>query len=314
MVWDLKNNPIHHQEVEIYKYVKKLSGDPEFAHNVSRFVDLRSYLDSHKFKDGEDLRKNVVSNGVPIFSKSEADHLFVLLAKTGGGVADNIVNGWVQYMYEWQPSFIQEGIDVISPYLFITKTLESGELGPIFSIALDSITALLPAIGTSLQTITPEVIGFLPIPEAGPVGAIIGWMLSSVFVVLGMLLNISRQHFGQAFIISFLLVPFLGTALYNGALSGEKFAEKTAARREKLVKSVGDLYGETAGEVIDGVIPEIGEEQESIPVPKINVLDKLGVPEALRSLANTVEDPKGGKRLSRHKHSKGKWRTQRKLR
>jgi hypothetical protein len=282
MVWALEDNPLNHREVEIYKYLKKSSGDSNFAHAVSRFVDLREYLDSHNFKDSNELRSNILSRGVPLFSSSEAEHLFKLTAKTGGGeLAENIISGWVRYMYEWQPSFIQDGIEAISPYLFILKTLESGKFGPIYSIALDSISATLPTIATSIENLTPDIIGFLPIPGSGPIGGIIGWMLASVFVVLSMLLDISRQHFGQAFLISFLLVPFLGTTLYNAALSGERLVEKTAAKREKLITSVGDLYGEPAAAVVDSLVP------------------------------NPFEEPTGGKRLSSHAHSKGKWRTQR---
>jgi hypothetical protein len=281
MAWSLEDNPLNHREVEIYKYIKKASGDSNFAHTVSRFVDLRDYLDTNTFENATDLRNKITSRGVPIFSSSEAEHLFKLIAKTGGGVADNIINGWVRYMYEWQPSFIQEGIEAISPYLFITKTLESGEFGPLYSIALDSMSATLPTIATSIENLTPDIIGFLPIPGSGPVGGIIGWMLASVFVVLSMLLDISRQHFGQAFILSFLLVPFLGTTLYNAALSGEKLIEKTAAKRENLIKNVGDLYGEPSAAIVDSIVPDPFEEQE------------------------------GGKRLSRHARSKGKWRTQR---
>ena len=311
MAWSLEDNPLNHREVEIYKYLKKASGDSNFAHTVSRFVDLRDYLDSHKFEDGNDLRNKITSRGVPLFSSSEAEHLFKLIAKTGGGVTDNIINGWVRYMYEWQPSFIKEGIDTISPFLFITKTLESGELGPIFGIALDSIAATLPTIATSVENLTPDIIGFLPVPGSGPVGGIIGWMLASVFVVLSLLLNISRQHFGQAFLISFLLVPFMGTTLYNAALSGERLLEKTAAKREKLIDSVGKLYGEPSAAVVDSLVPDPFE--EDAPAPTVT-LESLGIPTNLHELADKVEGPKGGKRLSRHAHSKGKWRTQRRSR
>jgi hypothetical protein len=224
-------------------------------------------------------------------------------------------------MYEWQPSFIKEGLDMISPYVFIAKTLESGPFGPIFGIALDAVTATLPAIATATENLTPEIIGFLPIPEAGPVGAIIGWMIASVFVILSMLIHISQQHFGQAFIISFLLIPFLGTTLYNGALSGEKFATKAVAKREKLINTVSDLFGEVPATVVEAAIPDPLETPEDTPKKSVDLVDMskkaisaVGLPSSLHELADKVEGPIGGKRLSRHTHSKGKWRTQRRSR
>jgi hypothetical protein len=330
MVWHLEDNPLNHKELEIYKYVKKQSSNSGLAHTVSRFVDLREYLDSHSFDSPEELRKNILSHGVPIFSRNESEHLFKLVAKTGGGgadvdIADNIINQWAGYMYEWQPSFIKEGIDMISPYVFIAKTLESGPFGPIFGIALDAVTATLPSIATAAENLTPEIIGFLPIPEAGPVGAIIGWMIASVFVILSMLIHISREHFGQAFIISFLLIPFLGTTLYNGALSAEKFGTKVSAKREKLINTVSDLFGEVPATVVEAAVPDPLEAPEDTPKKKVDLLDmgkktlsglasSVGLPSSLHELADRVEGPRGGKRLSRHNHSKGKWRTQRRSR
>jgi len=328
MVWNLEDNPLKHRELEIYKYVKRQSGDTNLAHTVSRFVDLREYLDTHSFDSPAELRKNVLSHGVPIFSKNESEHLFKLVAKTGGAdvdIADNIINQWVGYMYEWQPSFIQDGIDMISPYVFIAKTLESGPFGPLLSIALDAVTATLPTIATSVENLTPEIIGFLPIPEAGPVGAIIGWMIASVFVVLSMLVHLSRGHFGQAFIISFLLIPFLGTTLYNGALSGEKFVTKTVAKREKLINTVSDLFGEIPATVVEAAVPNPLEPPEDSSKKRAELLETgkktisdlasaVGLPASLHDLADKIEGPRGGKRLSRHNHSKGKWRTQRRSR
>lgn len=331
MTWSLEDNPLNHKELEIYKYIKKQSGNSGLAHTVSRFIDLREYLDTHTFDSPAELRKSILSHGSPIFSKTESEHLFNLIAKTGGGgadvdIADNVINQWVRYMYEWQPSFIQEGVDMVSPYVFIAKTLESGPFGPLLSIALDSVTATLPVIATAAENLTPEIIGFLPIPEAGPVGAIIGWMIASVFVVLSMLIHLSRAHFGQAFLISFLLIPFLGTTLYNGALSGEKLATKVVAKREKLINTVSDLFGEVPATVVEAAIPDPLETPEDTSKKQVDLLDMgkktisgltsaVGLPTSLHELAEKVEGPKtGGKRLSRHNHSKGKWRTQRRSR
>jgi len=328
MVWSLEDNPLNHKELEIYKYIKKQSGNSDLAHTVSRFIDLREYLDTNTFESPADLRMSILSHGVPIFSKSESEIVFKLIAKTGGGgadvdVADNIINQWVRYMYEWQPGFIQAGEDVITPYIFIAKTLESGPFGPLFSIALDSITATLPSIAAAVENLTPGLIGFLPIPEAGPVGAIIGWMIASQFVILAMLINLSRQHFGQAFIVSFLLIPFMGTTLYNGALSGERLATKTVAKREKLINTVSDLFGEVPATVLEAAIPDPLETPEDSSTKKVNLLDmgkkaiaglasSVGLPTSLHDIADKIEGPKtGGKRLSRRTHSKGKWRTQR---
>jgi len=288
MVWELEDNPLNPQELKIYRYVLKQSGSKNLATTVSRFIELRDYLDKNKFNSPEELRANVLSNGTPLFHPTEAKQLFKLVSsKTGGGpqpnveLIDHAIHQLLGFLYEWQPGGLADLEEDLSPYIFIAKTLEQNpEFGPLLEIAMDSVSAILPTIATTLQNLTPEVIGFLPIPEAGPIGAIIGWMIASIFVGLSMLLHISRAHFGQAFIVSFLLIPFLGTSLYNAALSGERFLEKIVDKRQRLLDTIEKTFGDEMRDTVAVMIPDISKG--------------------------------GSKRLSRKKHSKSKWRTQRK--
>jgi hypothetical protein len=296
MVWSLEDNPIEERELKIFKYVRKMSSNAEFAHTVSRFVNLNDYLHKQNYSNPEELRKDVLSEGRPLFSASESKQLFRMLAKTGGAtgdVLDEVIGGWLKWLYEWSPGFIKSGTDIVSPLLFIAKTLEAGPFGPMLSIALDSTAAALPATAATIESVVPKVMGFLPIPESGPIGEVIGWMIASVFVVLAMLLNISRQHFGQAFIVSFLLIPFFGTTLYSGALAAEKLAGKLSTRfteqRDKLLAVVSNIQrmGAEAAETLRANLPQV---EDVTPA--------------------TV----GGKGLSSQIHSKSKWRTQRRSR
>lgn len=317
MVWTLEDNPLNHREVEIYKYLKRYSGNTKFAHTVSRIIDLRKYLDNHTFETAAELRKNILSHGVPIFSRPESEQLFKLTAKTGGGqdvdLIDNVLRQWLNFLYEWQPAFLKDGLDMVSPFVFIAATLEKlPVVGPMYTIALNSVTATLPVIAGSVENIATDLGGFLPIPEGGPIGSVIGWMIATQFVILAMLINISREHFGQAFILSFLSIPFLGTSLYNAALSGEKFLKKSVSERGRLIDSTESLFGKSTAAIVDAVIPDplaTGDE----PKRELPSLKSLGLP-TLHDIADRVEGPKGGKRLSSRRHSKGKWRTQRKLR
>ena len=156
---------------------------------------------------------------------------------------------------------------------------------------MDSTAAALPTTAATKESVVPKDMGFLPIPESGPIGEIIGWMIASVFVILAMLLNVSRQHFGQAFIVSFLMIPFFGTTLYSGALAAEKLAGKLSTRfseqREKLLEVVEKLplIGPEAAKTLEANIP-----------------------------ATIDVTPTIGKGLSSQIRSKSKWRTQRRSR
>ena len=277
MVWTLEDNPLDTNELKIFRYIFKQSGSRDLAHTITRFIDLRNYLEKNKFKSAAELRQNVLSNGAPIFSKDDSEIIFKLTLKSGGGeILDGAVQDFVTFIYDLQPAFAKDLVDYASPLVFILKTLESSpEFGPLLGIALDTITATLPTIASSIENLAPEL--------AGPPGALIGWMIASMFVSLSMMLHVSRAQFGHAFTNSFLLIPFLGTSLYNAAMSGERLVETIAKKRERLIKSVQRLFGDDIAYTIDGLAPQI---------------------------PHTT----AGKRLSSRLHRKGKWRTQKKLR
>jgi hypothetical protein len=128
MVWNLEDNPIESRELKIFKYIRKMSSNAEFAHTVSRFVNLNDYLHKQNYKNPEELRIDVLSEGRPLFSASESKQLFRMISKTGGAtgdVLDEAIGGWLKWLYEWSPGFIKTGTDVVSPLLFIAKTLEA---------------------------------------------------------------------------------------------------------------------------------------------------------------------------------------------
>jgi hypothetical protein len=258
MAWTLQSQPTGSHELEVYKYLKKQTGNAQLAHNVAQFMDLRKYLDTHNFESASDLRKNVLSDGQPLFSKSESETLFEMTRKRGGG-SDSALRSLVDFFYGWMPyglTVLAE--DVVTPNMFILHVLENDpEAGPLYSTALDAVTAALPAIGTAAHDIASNVIGAIPIPESGPVGGLIGWMVGSVFMFLTMLVHMSRRHWAEVFILSTALVPFAGESLYQAAQSAEKFVKKTAQRRADLVETSGRLYGSEVAGIVSDVIPDL---------------------------------------------------------
>jgi hypothetical protein len=154
---------------------------------------------------------------------------------------------------------------------------------------LDATVSTLPVISTTIQNMAPELIGLVPIPEASLVGVVIGWLLASTFVILNMAIHVSRDHFGEAFIVSFGLIPLVGTSLYNAALSGQRFLGKLSKKRSKLINSARLIAGDGTGNILEAIVPDLN----SVP------------PE---------EPPTAGKRLSTKRHFKSKWRTMRQSR
>lgn len=177
---------------------------------------------SQKFKSPEEIEKSAYHDKAltkPIFQKREAKALFHMLSPMKGGAEDveaydAMIRRMIYFVRGWTPQFVLDVTDSTAPYVFILKTMEQNpEFGPLLGVALDATVATLPVISTSIQNLTPELIGLVPIPEASLVGVVIGWLIASTFVILNMAIHISRDHFGQAFVVSFGLIPLVGSSL-----------------------------------------------------------------------------------------------------
>jgi hypothetical protein len=297
MAWHLEGNPTNKRELEVYRYLNKRTGNSEFANTVTRFIDLRNYLDSKQFNSASELRQNVLYDDKPVFTQEESEKLYEMMENQKGGgnveLLDNVVRQWLVFLYGWTPVFITNMEDAVSPFVFILKSLETNPyFGQILGIGLDVVTSTLPVIAVTIQNLAPEIIGLIPIPESGPIGALIGWALSSVMVFLALAINLSRAHFGQAFLVTFLMIPFVGSSLYNAALSGERVLTKIAARREKLVDTSRNLFGNMVGDTVNAIIPDPLAEPppfEVKPVDNSGIMGFIAEKAASVGLPTTLE-------------------------
>jgi hypothetical protein len=304
MDWIYDDNPSGKDEITIEKYIYSKTRDKSLAKNTERIISLYSFLKSHQFKNAKELRNSVFldkDRKHRVFSENQSKVVFRMLKSQKGGaqspeILDNVIKKVINKAREYIPDAIKGTIDTVTPFILIAKTAEEAPaLGPFISLWLDAATTALPVIATTIQNISPTLIGFVPIPEAGPIGALIGWTIGAIFVFLGLVINISRGHFGEGFINAFLLIPFVGTSLHNAAIKGELFVAKSAMQRERIIESAKSvpLIGTTVSDAINNYTPDLTTDG-SIPSPVVNPPPKLGL-------------PAGGKRFSTMKRKSSKW-------
>jgi hypothetical protein len=275
--WKLEDPTTDPKEIAIIKYLKETTGNEELANNAGRMVGLYNFLERNRFSSPDEIHNAVFVGSEPMFTLEQSEKIYGMLSdsKFVGGAGetptglptqqqehvellDNLIIRLVYFVRGWTPKFILDNVDSVTPFLFILRTFEHNEVvGPLLGVALDAVTSILPTIASTIQNLSPTIIGLLPLPEAGPVGALIGWAVSSLFTFLAMALHISRGHFGQAFIVSFLMIPFAGASLYSAAMSGERVLTRTADRRARLITTVTRLLGEGAGQIANSVIPDV---------------------------------------------------------
>ena len=160
---------------------------------------------------------------------------------TSGSAYDAIVDRWLKFWFALTPSFLQDPINMISPFMYPLKTLESIPVyGDTLALAVDVVAQMNKNAAKMAQMYTPMIMGFLPIPEASTVGIVVGYMISTMFIFFNMIIFTTRHHFGEAFKQSLALIPFVGMALENFADSGDGLLGRYGKARLKIIDQLNE--------------------------------------------------------------------------
>lgn len=160
---------------------------------------------------------------------------------TSGSAYDAIVNRWLKFWFALTPTFLQDPINMISPFLYPLKTLESIPVyGDTLALAVDVVAQMNKNAAKMAQMYTPMIMGFLPIPEASTVGIVVGYMISTMFIFFNMIIFTTRHHFGEAFKQSLALIPFVGMALENFADSGDGLLGRYGKARLRIIDQLNE--------------------------------------------------------------------------
>ena len=266
MAWVYDDPPDDRYERKMYKILFKMLHDKEVAKRGARNLGLFKYLEHTKFDSPSELRRNILSNGKPLFKPADAKAVWTFFHEMKGGAApveesvpvpepesapepedssgsayDAIVNRWLKFWFALTPSFLQDPINMISPFLYPLKTLESIPLyGEMLALSVDVAAQMNKNMAKMAQQYTPLVMGFLPIPEASTVGIIVGYMISTIFIFFNMIIFTTRHHFGEAFKQSLALIPFVGMALENFADSGDGLVGRYGKARLKVIDQLNE--------------------------------------------------------------------------
>jgi hypothetical protein len=261
-----------------------------------------------KFKSAEDIRRSFTKDGEPLFTPEQAASVFRKIQpfnfQKGGAPVDSILNTSIRNAINEAAGItppsppnpaIQGGIKsmqlivrTIIPFIFILDTLENTPLfGDLVGAALDVTAAALPVMASTIQTMTPSIVGLIPIPLAGTVGILLGWLFSLFFLWLAMVIGISRKEFAAALEATAGMVPVIGPALSRGIKAVETVGTKFYNRADKIMASISKAFGS-----LQGAIAKVKSTAQSLPS-----IDKFAGPNppALPSLPAPIpaagEDP-----------------------
>ena len=290
--WELHSK---HPTTSFGKIVTRHVGTAD-AKNVDSMISAYEALWNGKFKSAEDIRRSFTKDGQPLFTPAQAESVFKKIKpmQMGGERVDSILNSTIESAIDSAAGItppppvnpaIQGGIKsvqliirMIIPFIFILDTLEKTPLfGDLIGAALDVTAAVLPVMASNIQTMTPGIVGLIPVPLAGTLGIVLGWLFSLWFLWLAMVIGISRKDFAAALEATAGMVPVIGPALSRGVKAVETVGTKFYNRADKIMASISKAFGS-----LQGAIAKVKSTASSLPS-----LDKFAGPNppALPSLA-----------------------------
>jgi len=292
--WELQSK---HPATSFGKIVERHVGTAD-AKNMDSMISAYEALYKGKFKSSEDIRRAFTKDGQPLFTPEQAASVYKKIQpfnlQKGGAPVESILNTTIRNAIDSaagitppsppNPSIqatiktVQMVIRMIIPFIFILDTLENTPLfGDLIGAALDVTAAVLPVMASNIQTMTPGIVGLIPVPLAGTLGIVLGWLFSLWFLWLAMVIGISRKEFAAALEATAGMVPVIGPALSRGVKAVETVGTKFYNRADKISTSISKAFGS-----LQGAIAKVKSTASSLPS-----LDKFAGPNppALPSLA-----------------------------
>lgn len=299
-----------HPQTVVGQIVKKHIGASD-ALTVDAMLDAYNSLQTGEFKSADEIQRSFFSNGRPLLTAKQAENIYKsihgrgkqmggrdsVINETAGSVIDSISG--VQRGPAMGPEAIaavetayktvQTVLRVVLPFVFILDTVENTPLfGQLIGAALDITAATLPVFAVMMQTSTPALVGLIPIPYAGTVGIILGWMFSAWFLWLAAVIALSRKDFAGALEATAGMIPVVGVTAMKMVATADRISTKLANRAGKIMESITHAYGSAMGAIqsvrsklpatmpgikdLQGKMPSMSELKAgvpSIPIPTV---------------------------------------------
>jgi hypothetical protein len=107
--------------------------------------------------------------------------------------------------------------------------------GGMIKAALEIAAFILPTIGTSILSTATSI--------GGPIGHMVGLLVSGIFFILAAMIAFSRKQFTEAVVASANLIPFVGILVANTIQKADTSAKKIIAAQKQVYNSFLDILG-----------------------------------------------------------------------
>jgi hypothetical protein len=352
-----------YKDPKLKKEILKFLPEKFLAERVVKLIGLFDFIKENNIKSVKELQERVRKDGNPLFNDKQASKI---IKKVGGGQAYNaLVQRGLDYAYLLTPETIRGILDIVRKFIFPLSEVpvidpETGRkhpegwiaripiTGQAVSMVLTMVTEFNKTAAKMAQQYTPMIVGLVPIPFSSPIGTAIGYMISALFIFFNLIIFTAQHNFGDVYIQSLALIPFVGLAFQNYAESSDRFIEKFAEKRQELIEQLRgkEIINENGEKSYDGKLSFVGNLIDKFTFDPLKSVSEEEMKAHIKELKSTVKSaadniqktalkvkndamtytnseqlqklkqwqtkPSGGKRFSSRKHNKTKWKTQRK--
>jgi hypothetical protein len=267
MVW-IAERPLNNaDDKKLFKYLKVRMGERN-ANKIVKVLSLYKYIESRPIRSQKDVETIAYYDAKmtrPVFNRKTAKSVFSLMKQSGGAgdealVLDRAIRGIIGYIQGFLPGPLISAAGNAYYYMTILKRIEEMPgIGSFVDIAKEAVLQTTKTLVVGANDIATDV--------GGPAGAVAVALPAAIAVAFVAITHLLEDELGEALLVVFLAIPFIGPTLYKAAGSLGKFGRKIFEHKDTIVGTTSMFLGDSMGERVEDLIPNMDARKEATPDP-----------------------------------------------
>jgi hypothetical protein len=262
MVWIAENPPYDADDKKLLKFLNDRVG-VESAKKTVLLFSLFKYLKSHSIRNPKDIETSAYYDRAkthPVFTPKLARSISNVMKQSGGAgddaiILDRIIRGMIRYIQTWMPSPISGAINTVYSQATILKHFEQMPgIGEFIDIGKEALVQGTTTVVVGANDIATDI--------GGPAGAVAVAIPSAIATFAVVITHVLDDELGEALLVSFLAVPFIGPTLYKAAGSLGKVGRKMFEHKGIIVGTTRSFLGDGMANNVDYLIPKMDAENK----------------------------------------------------
>jgi len=262
MVWIAERTSYDNDDKKLFKYLR-LRMSEQNANKIVKVLSLYKYIQSQPIRSQKDIETIAYYDAKktrPVFNRKTAKSIFSMMKQSGGAgdealVLDRVIRGMITFIQGFLPSPITTAADNAYYYMTILKRVEEMPgIGPFVDIAKEAVVQSGKTLVVGANDIATDI--------GGPAGAVAVALPAAIAVAFIAITHLLEDELGEALLVVFLAIPFIGPTLYKAAGSLGKFGRKIFEHKDTIVGTTGMFLGDSMASNVEYLIPNMEARNE----------------------------------------------------